>query len=326
MSRNFFDEQESISEYDMLMNQETPREPQYSQPAHQPQAQPAAYELEEDEADIMEEAMVRLEQARLYDMLIKHDIFDGIVCNPIALQNVQEEMKAFLIGRLQVLLGIKQDEPTPERYSERSVKVELPFNKMEIQALKDIANKLTKGQSATVAEKETVEVIEEPAPQTLKPLVPKKLIQQSKPVQQQKQAAPQPKQKPQQNNVTVKNKKKSKTEEVIEQVNIDQFIGKQFGDHQLSKSDIEEAKRQLTQELDPNKKPIDQLSDEELRQRALKTKGQAVSTALQRIPMPAPGMMEGVYSNRIAQRREAANGGVDSGILDTILANTLYNK
>lgn len=318
MSRNFFDEQESVSEYDMLTSQEIPREQQQS----------AAYELEEDEADIMEEAMVRLEQARLYDMLIKHDIFDGIVCNPTALQNVQDEMKAFLIGRLQVLLGIKHDEPAPERYSERSVKVELPFNKMEIQALKDIANKLTKGQSSTVAEKETVEVIEEPAPQTLKPLVPKKLVQQSRPVQQQaKQTAQQAKQKSQQNsNVTVKNKKKSKTEELIEQINIDQFVGKQFGDHQLSKADIEEAKRQLAQELDPNKKPINQLSDEEIKERALKTKGQAVSTALQRIPMPDPAMMSGVYANRIAQKREAANGGVDSGILDTILANTLYNK
>jgi hypothetical protein len=340
--RNLFDEEEEIvSEYEQLQNQEPirqerpqQRQQQYQQPAPQPQyvqEQEIAYTLESNEEDILEEAIVRLEQARLYEMLIKHDIFEGVDGNPIALQNVQNELKSYIIDRLQILLGIKTDDSAPERYSERTVKVELPFNRLEIEALKDIANKLTKGASGDMQEREVIEAEEEvkPAqPQRLKSLgaaKPKQAPSQA-PSQAPRYETPQKSSKKQSNVTVTKTKKKQESiREQLDQID-NSKIPRSFRGESLTQAEIDEAKRQLAREIAigaSNKNPYE-MTEAELQARAAAIQGgQAVSKSANRIPMPDPEVMSGIYAQRVASRQQLANGNTNNEMLTAILQKVL---
>jgi len=98
--------------------------------------------LTEGEAEILSDAQMRLDQARLYEMLIKHNLFDGVHANKRAIQKVQDEAKNFFLERMEILLGMRQ-----EKQEIQHVQVDSPFNDVEVQALKDIAAKLTKNAS-----------------------------------------------------------------------------------------------------------------------------------------------------------------------------------
>jgi len=342
--RNIFDEEESPSGYDLIANQQqqvVSQQPQRQQPQQQTQQyEPeyedieeqtdVAYDLVDSEEDIVEEAMVRLEQARLYEMLIKHDIFEGVKANKIAMANVQKEIKDHIISRLQILLGIRTD-VNAERYSERSLKVELPFNKMEIQALKDIANKLTKGASSEIQEKETVNATEEEVvkPQKLKSLGSKTKQEPvyEEPVRQ--KAAP-PAQKPAQRqvqkpvqrqveNVTVSKEKKRKAlPPQYEKVSLDNIVGPDGV--RLTKEEIEEAKRSLAQDLARGKsKPIDQMSEQELIERAQQMRtGQAVSKSIPRLAMPTQEQINSMVEMKQAtQKVDTALGSILQKVLQT---------
>jgi hypothetical protein len=103
------------------------------------------YEFMEEleEQSLIDNARVRLEQGRLYEMLIKHNLFDGVDAHPEAVSKVQEELKSFIMERLEILLGMKQEKET-----EIHQIVNKPqFNDMEVEALKSIASRLTKGKS-----------------------------------------------------------------------------------------------------------------------------------------------------------------------------------
>jgi len=116
--------------------------------------------LTEQEESLLGTAMIRLDQARLYEMLVKHDLFEGVSANQIALKAVQREIKTFIMDRLEILLGLK---------SEKSVKTQSQFNDIEIQALKDLAFAATKG--ASRQQRETPKpVSNQPAREGLKPL------------------------------------------------------------------------------------------------------------------------------------------------------------
>jgi len=104
----------------------------------------SAYALDRRESSVVTQSMIRLEQARLYDMLIKHDLFKGVKAHPHALKNVQNELKSYIVDRLEILLGIKQEKT--ERPKE--LVVDSPFNDVEIDFLKALSYKGTKGASA----------------------------------------------------------------------------------------------------------------------------------------------------------------------------------
>lgn len=98
--------------------------------------------------EVMESAKIRLAQGRLYEMLLKHDLFDdGIGEDPRAIKKVQAEVRAFVTERLEIMLGMRQPKSRSAQPVIQSVKVELPFNEVEVDALKAIASKLSKGQS-----------------------------------------------------------------------------------------------------------------------------------------------------------------------------------
>lgn len=105
----------------------------------------------DNQQTVMESAKIRLAQGRLYEMLLQHDIFDSEIDeDPRAVKKVQSEVRAFVTERLEIMLGMRSMEP--KQVAIQSVSVEMPFNEIEIQALKAIASKLSKGESESVTE------------------------------------------------------------------------------------------------------------------------------------------------------------------------------
>ena len=121
-------------------------------------AESSGYQLAEREVKTVSKAILRLEQGRLYQMLIEHNFFDGLTAMEEAVNTVQEELKDFIIERLEVLLGIREDSK-----KEQAAVPELPFNQLEITALKQIAYKITGGASSRVEPIKTIS-------NTIKPL------------------------------------------------------------------------------------------------------------------------------------------------------------
>lgn len=89
---------------------------------------------QEEQANIvLSEAVKRIEQAKLYETLLKHNLFGPNSARAEIISIVEGEIKQFILSRLEILLGIKQNA------QQNSVQVFLPE---EVEALKAIANKL----------------------------------------------------------------------------------------------------------------------------------------------------------------------------------------
>lgn len=102
-------------------------------------------EEEADDATILTNARLRLEQGRLYEMLMTSDIFNNLDADPQAVKNVQREMKRFAKDRMEVMLGMK-------RPSELAGSVvSSPFNSVEVEVLKSLAKKLSGGATEQVS-------------------------------------------------------------------------------------------------------------------------------------------------------------------------------
>lgn len=110
---------------------------------YEPRKKKVAYKLDGRESSVVNDAMIRLEQARLYDMLIKHDMFKGVKAHPQALANVQHEFKTYIVKRLEILLGIRKE----EKEKPKELVVESSFNEMETTFLKMLAKRGTDGHS-----------------------------------------------------------------------------------------------------------------------------------------------------------------------------------
>jgi hypothetical protein len=104
---------------------------------------------------VMESARIRLEQGRLYEMLIKHNLFDGVDAIPEAVTKVEQELKEFIVERLEILLGMKAEKEKQIQH----VVYDSQFNEMEIQALKMVASKITKGASLSSPSSEPKAVV-----------------------------------------------------------------------------------------------------------------------------------------------------------------------
>lgn len=101
---------------------------------------------ESEEINTVNEAHVRLEQGRLYNMLINHNLFEGVDADPTAIGNVQKQLKGFILEKLEEMLGMRAKKEVEVH------KIESQFNDMEVKALKMVASKVTQGQSAKAPE------------------------------------------------------------------------------------------------------------------------------------------------------------------------------
>lgn len=180
------------------MDMGSPFQQQFQQPQFQQQYQQQSYspaidqvmeQVVERENKPISPAVLRLEQGKLYQMLLDHDLFSQVDAHPHAVENVQEEIKAFITQRLEVLLGIR-----PEGEFQ-GVQVKSPFDEKEVDVLKALAKKLLGGLDKQIETKKTGEftpvktqVQQAPKPVTAIQSVPKQKIvkkavpQQPKPV------------------------------------------------------------------------------------------------------------------------------------------------
>lgn len=166
----FWDEEDHISEYDLLEEAEEV-EAIAAQHAQEPVIveadeeeieqilEEAAYGLDKEEANVIYNTRIRLEQARLYEMLINHNLFDGVDADESAIAIVSNELKHYIVKRLEILMGLRQPAP-------RTTNSDL--NEVELDFLRQLAYKGTKGASAEVEEAPRPA----PKPQGLKPLQP----------------------------------------------------------------------------------------------------------------------------------------------------------
>lgn len=104
------------------------------------------YEEEEDDISVvMADANLRLEMGRLYQMILENDIFAQTNADPRAIKNVQREIRRLVREKLEIMLGIRQ-----EQQVQQQTIVSSPFNDMEVSALKMLASKITKGATEEV--------------------------------------------------------------------------------------------------------------------------------------------------------------------------------
>lgn len=103
-------------------------------------------EEEDDTQQLMSDANLRLEQGRLYQMILQANIFADTDADPRAIKNVEREIRKYVRERMEIMLGIKQEQPKQETI------VSSPFNDLEVTALKMVASKVTKGATEEVSQ------------------------------------------------------------------------------------------------------------------------------------------------------------------------------
>lgn len=113
---------------------------QLIQEVQQTEAEEAQVEAETDEA--LAAAMMRMEEANLWKILIKQDVFEQGSARPEILTAANKKLKKFALTQLNQLLNIGQQE--------QEKKQEFPLSREEIFALKVLASRLLKTETPSV--------------------------------------------------------------------------------------------------------------------------------------------------------------------------------
>jgi len=155
MAKQIWDDEE-VSEYDLIAEDAQQAEELAEEYAAQPSVVEAdedeleeisdesAFELTQTESNVIYNARLRLEQAKLYELLINHNLFEGVDASEQAIKNVQNELKFYIVKRLEILLGIREQ---VVRVENAAAAVEPQFNDVEVDFLKQLAYKGTFGKS-----------------------------------------------------------------------------------------------------------------------------------------------------------------------------------
>lgn len=93
---------------------------------------------EESEEGTVNEVTKRIEQAKLYESLLNHDFFAPGSARAEIQNKVTKEIRDFILERLTILVGIKQEQPAQQPLQS----VELPWDESQIEALTSIADRL----------------------------------------------------------------------------------------------------------------------------------------------------------------------------------------
>lgn len=329
---NIWDD-ESVSEYELIAEDAKEAEEMAEAHASVPPiteasdevleeiAEESAFKLNKKESNVIFNARLRLEQAKLYEMLINHNLFDGVDASPDAINNVQNELKAYIVKRLEILLGLRE----PVVRVETAV-AELPFNDIEIDFLKQLAYKGTNGASENGVpvtpkiEKQQVVKSLAPAkaqePARLKSLaVPKKKAE----------PAPQPeapKRQVQETKAPAPTRQPVKTQQAQKPVKkaAEPKIRPSGMGRDLSPQEIELLARQDLQSTP--KKPFHEMTAKEKAERIkeVNEKHKRPSVPGRAAPMPSANELEMKYMNQ-QQNRSLSRNQTDQ--FNTILANAL---
>jgi len=301
--------QEPVSEYEMIKEIMPDQEIENVRPVNRNDSSPhqslisnSSYELSKSDSSILEEAELRLQQAKLYEMLIKHDIFEGVTANPTALRNVQEELKNYIIERLEILLGIRQrtaikEEPT-------NIVVESDFNDIEIEFLKKLSYMGTKGESTKgKARNAQVTVQEQPKEVSLRPLRIKENRENTPKIVPANIARPIL---ASQSNNVQREVRRSESENVVKKVPQRKTI------EQLAMEDIQKMK---------DRKPIGEMTTQELLDANAKIKSTGKKKPKNALPAPAIENLVAHYSQQQNSGNVMSSGGVDiTGLVNNIVS------
>lgn len=237
-------------------NPRAPAEPVRQAPAPRPVAEEFSDEVEElvesldqEEEDfetVLNDANLRIESGRLYQMVMNHDLFEGMEVDARAVASVQREIRKFAKERMEIMLGMRQ-ERLAEQYAEYNAKLSNPFNDLEVEILKKLASKATNGATESAEANQVAATLRETAPPKRTTLTP---IGQKAPVKQPQRLAPRaPGAKlPSKAPVPLK---RTRLDATIEQVAAEEGIP------------VEELRKHVTDGYTPMDKPLVALSGEE---------------------------------------------------------------
>jgi len=97
-----------------------------------------AEDEDEDFTEVLSDARLRLEQGKLYELIMNHSLFDGVDADPRAAKSVQKQIRTWAKTQMEIMLGMRQ-EPTVAGM------VSSPFNNLEVDVLKKLASAASKG-------------------------------------------------------------------------------------------------------------------------------------------------------------------------------------
>jgi len=99
---------------------------------------------DDDFTEVLSDARLRLEQGRLYEMVIQHNLFNDLDADPRAIKSVQNQIRKFARERMEIMLGIRQEQTVANNATVMS-----PFNGLEVDILKKLASAASKGATDT---------------------------------------------------------------------------------------------------------------------------------------------------------------------------------
>lgn len=253
-------------------------------------------DLEEDFTSVLSDANLRIAQGTLYQMIMNHNLFEGMDADPKAVENVQREIRKFARERMEIMLGMRKETTTVEHLD-----IDFPFNALEVDILKKLAFTATKGASENSdryvpeVRRVTEEVESVPRRQTLNPI--------SKPTASTKRAAPQPQKQTSLPSKATAPMKRSRLDADIDQICAEEGVPREL---------LEEHYRPLG-------KPPEQLSEQELSDRAKETAKRLASRTTVKsaaaLPMASPEQQEALAMARATQ---VSQGPGMSAILDKV--------
>lgn len=252
---------------------------------------------EDDFSAVLNDANLRIEQGRLYQMIMNHDLFEGMDADPKSVQNVQKEIRKFARERMEVMLGMRKETSIVE-----NLEIDFPFNALEVEVLKKLAFTATKGATqhsdnfVPEVKRTTSEVENVPRRTTLNPIGNKR----SNPVIPQKQPQKQAQKLPSQPTAPLKRQKLDAT---IDQICAEEGIPREL---------LEEGYKPLG-------KPLPALSQEEAAKRARETAQRLASKVTVKspdaLPMASPEQQEMLA---VARATQVSQGPGMAAILDKV--------
>jgi len=261
-----------------VVQRQAPRQQVVSADTQEVDLEDLGIEQEEDFTEVLNDANLRIEQGRLYQMIMNHDLFQGMEADERAVDNVQREIRKFARERMEIMLGMRQ-----EQVAQSANMVSSPFNDLEVDILKKIASKATNGATETAEANEIAQVVKAPPKRTLTPIGGTTAMKRPQTPQRQ---APQGKALQARTQAPIK---RSKMDLTIDQIAAEEGIPREL----------------LEENYKPIGKPLHELTPQELAQREKETaarlrKHTTVKSA-SALPMATPEQAEMIAMQRATQ-------------------------
>ena len=245
-------------------------------------------EEEEDASEVLIDARLRLEMGKLYELIMKHDLFAGVDADPKAVKVVQKEIRMYAQERMEIMLGMRQEKTEAPAGFPMDM---FPFNSLEVDILKAIAATATKGESRD-AEPLNLGAQQRPAGRTtLNPIgggTPRQAPVAPKPAKKLAPKAPAPIQ-----------RSSAKTNAKIQAI---------LEEEGLTMDEINEV-------FDPNREYLDRKKMAKMTEEEVIARNRQVSLRNKRAdnptktPMPSPEQLEQMYTARASSNPDAQKPG-----------------